>query len=103
MSLPTQQQIFANTLAELDAARAALSRARDELASDWAGVETGLTLPVAVGKQRSVVRTAISTAKTEVDDARHALHEILRRYAPPEDPDLLDDPSAELAADKTDR
>ncbi|WP_216917688.1 hypothetical protein OG225_40780 (plasmid) [Nocardia sp. NBC_01377] len=100
MSLPTQQEIFTNALRHLDLARAALAESRDWLASDWAGVETGLSLPREVGEQRTRVRTAISAAKNEVDDARHALHEALRHYAPPEHGRVLEDPRAEIADDR---
>ncbi|MGW5924243.1 hypothetical protein ACWFPY_35065 [Nocardia fluminea] len=94
-NLPTQQEIFTQALKELDTARNGLSSARDELNSDWAGVETGLTLPPAAGEHRRLARAAIAAAKEQIDIAKSELHNALRVYAP-EDDYVLDDPRAEI-------
>ncbi|MFF2088636.1 hypothetical protein ACFVVM_33035 [Nocardia sp. NPDC058176] len=103
MSLPTQQQIFLNALEQLDIARNALSEARDELNSDWAGVETGLGLPRPVGEHRTRVRAAITAAKAEIDTAKNELCQALEYYHPPGSERVLDDPRAEIADEQRTR
>jgi hypothetical protein len=70
MSLPTREQIFTNTLTELDAAYRALGNAQDWLRSDWQPVGSSLTN--AQGDARSAMQDAIAKAKAAVNKAKDA-------------------------------
>lgn len=63
--LPTRSQIFVNCRAPLDAARAALSEARDWLRSDWEPI--GAPLTTEAGEARMTVLKAIAEAKNLID------------------------------------
>lgn len=75
--LPTQQQIFINALESLGVGRNNLSEAQSWLKSDWAGVESGLTLPAGAGEHRAAARTDIAAAKDAIDRATEALFRAL--------------------------
>ncbi len=70
MSLPTREQMFANTIAELDKAYRALGDAQDWLRGDW--TPAGSSLTDAQGDAREAMRDAIAKAKTEVNRAQDA-------------------------------
>lgn len=93
---PTQGEMFANALTQLDAASTALTETRAWLNADWAGLEDGVELPRAVGQRRSRAREAITAAKAQIETARRELDEALRAYDPAEF-DLFDGPDAGLA------
>ncbi len=91
MARPTQGEMFANALDELDAASNALTKTRAWLNADWAGLEDGVELPRVVGQRRSRAREAITKAKAEIETARRELDEALRTYDPAES-ELFDGP-----------
>lgn len=93
-TLPTQQEMFERALAQVEAARTALSQARSWLAADWDGIEVGVELPRAVGEHRTRTRAAITAARTEIDTARDELTAALEIYAPPVQDWALDEPDA---------
>lgn len=93
MGRPTQQEMLVNALAQLDIARAALSRARAEMNSDWIGVERGVGWPREIADNRVLARAAITAANGEIDSAQTELSVALRHFTPAEtDQDLGEHP-----------
>lgn len=95
---PTQQEMFTNALAQLDAASNALSETRSWLNADWDGLEVGVELPRAVGERRTRARTAITEAKAQIELARRELYEALDHYDPAA-AGLLDSGGGEIVDD----
>ncbi|MBV9143669.1 MAG: hypothetical protein JO115_22590 [Pseudonocardiales bacterium] len=69
--LPTWQGMFTSALADLDAARSALSDAAGWLRSDWRPL--GTPLPPVAGTARQDVLDQIGRLKGGIDHAKNAL------------------------------
>ena len=108
--LPSRADIFANALTALDAARGALSEARDWLQSDWQ--PTGSSLTSDAGAARLAILRDIGAAKNLIDtmkDQAHRAVESLDATTPPapkdrqesdrSDDDSVDDEYAEIVAE----
>ncbi|UGT58802.1 hypothetical protein [Nocardia asteroides] len=102
MGRPTQQEMFTHALEQLDAASNALSQTRSWLNADWDGLEVGVELPRPVGERRTRARTAITEAKTQIEQARRALDEALDHYDPAA-AGLLDSSEGEIVDGRDDR
>lgn len=76
MALPTREEIFTNSIDELDTAYRALGDAGDWLRSDWRPV--GSTLTDAQGDARSDMQDAIAEAKAAINKAKDAAYRAIK-------------------------
>lgn len=73
--LPTQAEMFRNTLDELNLARSGLSQAAGWLRSDWRPV--GSTLPHPAANARAEIQDLIGQAKALIDQAKEQAYRAL--------------------------